>query len=156
MGAPEMVLADADPTTRSAPGSTQLDELAASGSCCSPAPARAARTARRCPPTLEPVALVMFEEKIRPDAADTLRYFEEQGVALKVISGDNPRTVAAVARPRRAARCRRRPSTPASCPRTSRRWPTMLEAHSVFGRVTPQQKRAIVARAAVARATSSR
>ena len=39
----------------------------------------------------------MFAEKIRPDAAETLQYFHEQGVTLKVISGDNPRTVAAVA-----------------------------------------------------------
>ena len=43
-------------------------------------------------------ALVLFEEQVRPDAAETLAYFRQQGVALKVISGDNPRTVGAVAR----------------------------------------------------------
>ena len=49
------------------------------------------------PADLAPVALVMFAEKVRPDAAETLAYFAAQGVELRVISGDNPRTVAAVA-----------------------------------------------------------
>ena len=40
----------------------------------------------------------MLEDEIRPDAAETLAYFAEQGVTLKVISGDNPRTVGAVGR----------------------------------------------------------
>ena len=50
------------------------------------------------PAGVRPAALVLLAEKIRPDAGETLRYFDEQGVALKVISGDNPRTVGAVAR----------------------------------------------------------
>ena len=49
------------------------------------------------------VALVLLQEKVRPDAAETLAYFHDQGVSLKVISGDNPRTVGAVARPGRPA-----------------------------------------------------
>ena len=85
----------------------------------------------------------MFAEKIRPDAADTLRYFHEQGVTLKVISGDNPRTVAAVAQ---------RVELPGAddgydareLPEEQEALADTLEAHSVFGRVTPQQKRAIV------------
>ena len=48
-------------------------------------------------PTIEPVALVVLEEKIRESAAATVTYFEDQGVIVKVISGDNPVTVAAVA-----------------------------------------------------------
>jgi cation-transporting ATPase E len=95
------------------------------------------------PQGLSPTALVMFAEKIRPDAADTLRYFHEQGVTLKVISGDNPRTVAAVAE--RVALpdggegydARELPDDQAALADT-------LEQHAVFGRVTPQQKRAIV------------
>src|SRR4029078_10876378 len=47
---------------------------------------------------LTAVALVMFAEKVRPDAADNLAYCAAQGVELRVISGDNPRTVAAVAK----------------------------------------------------------
>ena len=59
----------------------------------------------------------------------------------------------AVGRPRR---CRRRRSTPASFPKTSTRSPTCSSDSSVFGRVTPHQKRAIVRRAAVRGTTSSR
>jgi cation-transporting ATPase E len=92
---------------------------------------------------LRPAALVLFQEQVRPDASDTLRYFAEQGVALKVISGDNPRTVGAVAA---------RVGLPgADDPVDARELPEdrdaladVLERASVFGRVTPHQKRAIV------------
>ena len=74
------------------------------------------------------------------DAAPTSA---SRACALKVISGDNPRTVGAVAArvglPTPASR-----STPASCPRTRTALADVLETHSVFGRVTPQQKRAMV------------
>ena len=46
---------------------------------------------------LEPAALIVLGEKIRADVAETIRYFEEQGVAVKVISGDHVETVQAVA-----------------------------------------------------------
>jgi cation-transporting ATPase E len=46
---------------------------------------------------LLPAALVVLEQKIRPDAAATLRYFRDQGIAVKVLSGDDPRTVGSVA-----------------------------------------------------------
>src|SRR5207245_3260573 len=50
------------------------------------------------PPTgVAPAALVCLEERVRDDAPDTLAYFREQGVDVKVISGDHPETVAAVA-----------------------------------------------------------
>ena len=69
--------------------------------------------ASRSRPGSQPVALVMFAEKVRPDAAETLRLLPRAGRArCRVISGDNPRTVAAVAAARRAPgrRCRvRRP-----------------------------------------------
>jgi cation-transporting ATPase E len=95
------------------------------------------------PAGLEPTALVLLEERLRPDAAATLAYFAEQGVALKVISGDSPNTVGAV-----AARAglpgaedpvdaRTLPDDPAALAET-------LERHSVFGRVAPHQKRAMV------------
>ncbi|MSZ95544.1 MAG: HAD-IC family P-type ATPase, partial [Actinobacteria bacterium] len=44
----------------------------------------------------QPIALVTFRERIRPDAAQTVAYFREQGVSIRIISGDNPQTVAAV------------------------------------------------------------
>jgi len=93
MGAPEMVLDDA-----ASPARVHADELAAGGRrVLAVAHTDAALDGEVRPPGLVPVALAMFSETIRPDAAETLRYFHEQGVQLKVISGDNPRTVAAVA-----------------------------------------------------------
>ena len=85
----------------------------------------------------------MFAEKIRPDAAETIQFFHDQGVTLKVISGDNPRTVAAV-----AARVGLPGASEAfdarELPEDPQELAEAVEAHSVFGRVTPQQKRAMV------------
>jgi len=141
IGAPEMVWghAPADDPVRA-----QADEMADSGArVLLLARARAPLTGEELPTTMEPIALVLLEEKIRPDAADTLRYFAEQGVELKVISGDNPRTVAAVAQ---------RVGLPnAGDPVDARELPDdedaladILEAHTVFGRVSPHQKQAMV------------
>ena len=95
------------------------------------------------PDDLDPVALIMIEDQMRPDAAETLRYFAEQGVTLKVISGDNERTVGAV--------CRRVGIEGADDPIDARQLPTddselaeAMEAGTVFGRVTPHQKQAMV------------
>ncbi|GAB2465392.1 HAD-IC family P-type ATPase [Xylanimonas ulmi] len=98
------------------------------------------------PDGLEPAALVVLAERLRPDAARTLAYFTQQGVALKVISGDNPRTVGAVAArvgvpgvsgPDDAVDATQLPEDPQALA-------DALEGASVFGRVTPQQKRAMV------------
>src|SRR5207248_3107282 len=83
----------------------------------------------------------VLEEKVRPDASDTLAYFADQGVAVKVISGDNPSTVGAIAA--------RVGVTGADRPLDARELPDRgladaLEEHSVFGRVQPHQQRAIV------------
>jgi cation-transporting ATPase E len=98
------------------------------------------------PTGLAPAALVVLAESIREDAAETLRYFTDQGVTLKVISGDNPRTVAAV-----AAEVGLLGVSGASDAVDARTLPEdldaladVLELHSAFGRVTPHQKRAIV------------
>jgi len=139
MGAPEMVMDDA-----ASPARVQADELAAGGRrVLVVAHTDAPLDGEERPPGLVPVALMMFAEKIRPDAPETLQFFHEQGVTLKVISGDNPRTVAAV-----AARvglpdagegydARQLPDDQAALAE-------VLEQHAVFGRVTPQQKRAMV------------
>jgi cation-transporting ATPase E len=89
------------------------------------------------------VALVALEERIRPEAAATLAYFAAQGVAVKVLSGDHPATVGAIAS---------RVEVPgAEAPVDARTLPDDLEAladvlerSSVFGRVQPHQKRAMV------------
>jgi len=99
------------------------------------------------PADLASAALVVLAERIREDAADTLRYFTDQGVTLKVISGDNPRTVAAV-----AAEVGLPGVSGVSDAVDARTLPEDLDAladvldqHSAFGRVTPHQKRAIIA-----------
>ncbi|MGW2286728.1 cation-translocating P-type ATPase [Streptomyces phaeochromogenes] len=90
-----------------------------------------------------PTALVVLEQRLRPDAADTLRYFEEQDVRAKVISGDNAVSVGAVAA--------KLGLSGASATVDARRLPTeqaamakALDEGTVFGRVTPQQKRDMV------------
>jgi len=94
------------------------------------------------PKALHPVALIVLSEKIRSDAAETLRFFNEQGVTLKVISGDNPRTVGAIARavgiPVKEAFDAR--NLPSNIDKLAK----ILETHHVFGRVNPDQKRAMV------------
>ena len=72
-GAPEMVLPDAI----DCPCARRADELAAERPARARARAQPTRrsTARRCPPGSQPAALVMFAEKVRPDAAETLAYF---------------------------------------------------------------------------------
>jgi len=97
----------------------------------------------RLPSDLEPAAIVVLRDQIRADAADTLRYFAEQGVRVKVISGDHPETVAAVARQvgvegsSRVVDSRLLPKDPDELA-------ALMEVGTVFGRVTPQQKRAMV------------
>jgi cation-transporting P-type ATPase E len=144
MGAPEMVLTNAPGQDGTDAARAQANELAATGRrVVVLAHTDLPLDGETLPSGLRPVALVMFAEKIRPDAAATLQYFHEQGVALKVISGDNPRTVAAVAA---------RVDLPDAgegfdareLPEDQAELAEVLEQRSVFGRVTPQQKRAIV------------
>src|SRR5450755_132231 len=95
------------------------------------------------PRDLRAAALVVLEERLRPDAAEAISYFAAQGVALKVISGDSPRTVSAVAAQAGMTRAgdpvdaRDLPEDPAALG-------ALLEERSVFGRVTPHQKQAMV------------
>jgi cation-transporting ATPase E len=98
----------------------------------------------RLPSGLSALALVLIEDEIRPDAADTLAYFADQDVTLKVISGDNPLTVGSV-----AARAGLPNADEITDARTlpeddPARLATIVEASTVFGRVTPHQKRAMV------------
>ncbi|WP_225637251.1 HAD-IC family P-type ATPase [Streptomyces solaniscabiei] len=88
-----------------------------------------------------PTALVVLEQRLRPDAADTLRYFADQDVRAKVISGDNAVSVGAVAAKLglsgTTVDARRLPAERDSMA-------AELDAGTVFGRVTPQQKRDMV------------
>jgi cation-transporting ATPase E len=99
------------------------------------------------PAPLRPQALFVLDERVREDAPDTLRYFTEQGVALKVISGDNPRTVAAVAASAGVPGVSGADDAvdARTLPEDLDALADVLDARSVFGRVTPHQKRAVVA-----------
>lgn len=95
------------------------------------------------PDSLEPAALLLFEERVRHDAHDTLRYFTEQGVSIKVISGDNPATVGAVAA-RAGVPEVGEPLDARTLPEQADELAGVMEEVTVFGRVTPGQKEAMV------------
>ncbi|GAA2689931.1 HAD-IC family P-type ATPase [Streptomyces lunalinharesii] len=139
LGAPDVLLPDDDPLL------PEIDGLNAEGLRVLLL-ARAARPLDHPDVAHEgqPAALVVLEQRLRPDAPDTLRYFAEQGVRAKVISGDNAVSVGAVAGKLGLAG--------ADSPVDARRLPhddpealaRALEDGAVFGRVTPQQKRDMV------------
>ena len=95
------------------------------------------------PADLRAVALILLAERLRPDAAETIAYFTSQGVTLKVISGDSPRTVGAVAA-RAGVPHADEPVDARQLPDDPRALGQLLEERSVFGRVTPHQKQAMV------------
>ncbi|MGW0566853.1 HAD-IC family P-type ATPase [Streptomyces tauricus] len=138
LGAPDVLLADDDPVLAE---TEQLNEQGLRVLLL----ARADRALDdpRVQEGAQPAALVVLEQRLRPDAADTLRYFDEQDVRAKVISGDNAVSVGAVAA---------KLGLPgASATVDARRLPAgqeemaqALDEGSVFGRVTPQQKREMV------------
>ncbi len=89
-----------------------------------------------------PLGFILLEDEIRDTAPQTIRYFKEQGVALKVISGDDPHTVAAIAQ---------KVGVPGAekfvdCSELSsdEEIERAVNEHSVFGRVRPEQKKAFV------------
>ncbi|MFC8728818.1 HAD-IC family P-type ATPase [Streptomyces bacillaris] len=140
LGAPDVLLPEGDPTL------DEIDQLNEQG-------LRVLLLARvpsgelDAPDAAEgdvPTALVVLEQRLRPDAAETLKYFAQQNVATKVISGDNAVSVGAVAGKLGLAGAentldaRRMPTDPDEMA-------TAMEQNAVFGRVTPQQKRDMVA-----------
>ena len=91
---------------------------------------------------VDPICFVILSNPIRKDAPDTFRYFAEQGVDIKVISGDNPVTVSEVAKQagiRHAA-----DYVDASTLTTDEAIHDAVMRYTVFGRVTPEQKRKFV------------
>jgi cation-transporting ATPase E len=136
LGAPERLLAGH-------PAEQRARELAAEGHRTLalatvrelPAPDREA-----LPAEITPVAILTFGESIRPDAAATLAYLTSQGIRCVIISGDNPTTVAALAQGLGVGES----SVDAGTLATDDELRAALAEHSIFGRVTPDQKRAIV------------
>ncbi len=93
------------------------------------------------PGRVTPVALVVLEQRVRPDARDTLEYFASQHVTVKVISGDNAVSVGAVAGSLglqgQTLDARELPTDPDALADT-------METYTTFGRVRPDQKRTMV------------
>jgi cation-transporting ATPase E len=96
------------------------------------------------PGTVTPQALVVLEQQVRPDAAPTLRYFESQRVGIKVISGDNAVSVGAVATAL-GLPGGEHPVDARTLPAAAAELADVLDRETVFGRVRPDQKRAMVA-----------
>jgi cation-transporting P-type ATPase E len=98
------------------------------------------------PAGLVPVMLVVLREHLRPDAATTLAYFRDQGVELTVISGDDPATVAAIATvlDLRGMGEEVVGVDATTLPTDVAELSAVMATEHVFGRVTPEQKRAMV------------
>ncbi|WFB08866.1 cation-translocating P-type ATPase [Streptomyces sp. LX-29] len=138
LGAPDVLLPDGDPALAG------IEELNARG-------LRVLLLARsdrelgdpRVAEGVRAAALVVLEQRLRPDAGDTLRYFAEQNVDAKVISGDNAVSVGAVAT-KLGLPGAERPVDARRLPAERGEMATALEGGAVFGRVTPRQKRDMV------------
>ncbi len=137
IGAPEMVWAHEQDDARK-----KAAEIAATGKRV----LLLARTttmpkASGLPTDVHPTALVVLSERVREDAQETLQFFTQQGVALKVISGDSPSTVQAIAT---AVGIQGTAVDARTLPTDIDQLAALLEEHSVFGRVMPEQKQAMV------------
>jgi len=139
LGAPDVLLPDGDPVR------DRAEELAAAGSrvllICRTA---ATLEGEVLPGGRRPAALCCLEEQVRPEAPDTIAWFRRQGVAVKVISGDHPVTVGNVAE-QVGVEGASQPVDARDLPEDPQALADLLEERSVFGRVQPHQKRAMVA-----------
>lgn len=139
LGAPAMVLGEAF----SGQVRHLADEEAAQGHrVLLLAQAQGSVTDGETPPVTKPLGLIVLSDTLRPNAAQTLRYFNRQGVTVKVISGDDPQTVSAIVR---------QVELPgwdswvdASTLTTDEALQAACEQYTIFGRVTPSQKRLLV------------
>ena len=144
LGAPDILLTRADGGPAATATAERLQHWAEQGRrVLLLAKAPNGLTGDELPAGLIPAALVILDEKLRASAPATMDYFARQHMTVKVISGDNPTTVGAV-----AARCgvpgAEHPVDARTLPEEPEALADAVERHSVFGRVTPQQKRAMV------------
>ena len=94
------------------------------------------------PKSLEIMGYLFITDKIRPEAPETLKFFKEEGVTIKVISGDNPITVQAVAKRAGLEDCEN--IIDMSTIQTDQELKEAAEKYSIFGRVLPDQKLKLV------------
>jgi cation-transporting ATPase E len=147
MGAPD-VLAEAGALTLPPDLARKLEEETAAGNRVvafgESAQALPADAAAAPPPQLTPLALVVLEETLRPDAAETIAYMREQEVDLKLISGDARATVTAVAY---AVGVEREAGVVegSDLPDDPEQLGEVALANTIFCRIKPEQKKALVA-----------
>lgn len=89
-----------------------------------------------------PSAILLLSNPIRKGAKETFSYFAKRGVEVKVISGDNPHTVSAIAK--EAGICNAEHSIDASLLHSKEDYREAVKKYTVFGRVKPEQKRMLV------------
>ena len=94
------------------------------------------------PDGFRPLGLAVLEERMRPEAASVVAFLEDQGVDVKILSGDAPATVEAVARA--AGFSNTSAIAGADLPTDPEALADVAERVAVFGRVTPEDKRALV------------
>ncbi len=94
------------------------------------------------PNKIKPISLILIRDKIRKEAASTLKYFKEQGVDIKVISGDNVQTVSNVAK--RAGIENYQSMIDMSTIKTSKELKEAAKKYTIFGRVSPIQKKQLI------------
>ncbi len=138
IGAPDVLAAD-DAATR------DRAEVLSAGGARVLLLARASGTpdADAGPGELDPIALIVLNQVVRPDAPETVRYFLDQGVRVKVISGDNPTTVGAIATIADVPGADQ-PVDARDLPTDTDELADVMAERSVFGRVTPAQKQQMV------------
>ncbi len=93
---------------------------------------------------IKPLALILIIDQIRSEAADTFRFFKETNVAIKIVSGDNPKTVSSIAAKaglEGAEKFFDARYLPANDPHALR---DIVSKYTVFGRVKPEQKQSII------------
>lgn len=139
LGAPEMVLGDAYEDIRE-----QVEKEAVKGRrVLLLANFNGEELSEKLPNNMEKGALILIEDIIREEAPKTLEYFRKEGVTLKIISGDNPVTVAAVAE-RAGVLGAKNYVDARTLPDDKEELEKVVEENTVFGRVTPHQKKELV------------
>ena len=139
LGAPEFVLADQYPVELK----QRVEQIASEGKrVLILAEARGLVTQDTVPPVCTIDGLCVLTDQLRPSVDQTLRYFREQDVDIRIISGDNPLTVSMIAR--KAGLASWDSWVDASALKTQEELEDACDRYTVFGRVTPEQKKGLV------------
>ncbi|BDZ29775.1 cation-translocating P-type ATPase [Lactiplantibacillus sp. WILCCON 0030] len=136
LGAPEFIFREVSPALKQ-----RIHQLAQQGFRLLVL-AKVAQLTTPKPTEPEALGLVLITDELRPHARDTFGFFEKQDVALKVISGDNPVTVASIAQRAGIAGADR--LIDMSQVGTEPDYDHLVATYNVFGRVTPQQKAGLI------------